>query len=155
MPSTSEGDLVWEQVLCRDNQGKIRSLEWTLIQYDGWPMKKGSLDIEWCWARRLCEETQGEDCCSFAKLCPTLCDLMDCSTRGFLVLHCLPEFVQIQVHWVTDAIQPSHPLPPSSPPPLNLSQHQGLMSQLFTSGGQSIGASALASLLWIHRVDFL
>ena len=59
---------------------------------------------------------------------------MDCSTRGFHVLHCLPEFAQTHVHWVDDVIQPSHPLSPPSPPTLNLSQHQGLfqMSQLFT-----------------------
>ena len=37
---------------------------------------------------------------------------MDCSTPGFPVLHCLPEFAQTHVHWVTDAIQPSHPLLP-------------------------------------------
>ena len=50
---------------------------------------------------------------------------MDCSTPG-LPVHCqLPEFTQTHVHWVCDAIQPSHPL--SSPPPaFNLSQHQGL-----------------------------
>ena len=45
--------------------------------------------------------------------CPTLCDLMDCSTPGFPVHHQLPEFTQTQVHRVGDAIQPSHPL--SSP----------------------------------------
>ena len=46
-------------------------------------------------------------CCgSVAQLCPTLCDPMDCSTPGFLVLHHLPEFAQTQVHWVRDAIQP-------------------------------------------------
>ena len=51
---------------------------------------------------------------------------MDCSTPGFPVLHYLPEFAQTHVHWVDDAIQPSHPLSPPSPPALNLSQHQGL-----------------------------
>ena len=51
---------------------------------------------------------------------------MDCSTPGFLVLHYLPKFAQTHVHWDDDAIQPSHPLSPSSPPALNLSQHQGL-----------------------------
>ena len=45
---------------------------------------------------------------------------------GFLVLHHLPELAQTHVHWVDDAIQPSHPLSPSSPPALSLSQHQGL-----------------------------
>ena len=43
-------------------------------------------------------------CCSVAKLCPTLCDPMDCSTPGSSVLHCLLEFAQIHVHWVGDAI---------------------------------------------------
>ena len=49
----------------------------------------------------------------------TLCDLMDCSAPGFPVLHHLPEFAQIHVHWVSDAIQPSHPLsPPLLLPPI-------------------------------------
>ena len=73
---------------------------------------------------------------------------MDCSTPGFLVLYCLLEFLQTHVHWVSDAIQPSHPLSPSSPPALKLSQHQPFpTSQLFASGGHSIGASASAPVL--------
>ena len=73
---------------------------------------------------------------------------MDCSTWGFPVHHQLPELAQVLVHQVGDAIQPSHPL--LSPSPVfNLSQHWGLfqMSQFFASGGQSIGASASASVL--------
>ena len=85
-------------------------------------------------------------------LCPALCNPMDCSTPGFPVLHCLPEVAQAHVHCVNDAIQPSHPLSPPSPPALNLSQHQGKIdsfprSQFFTSGVQSIGVSASASVL--------
>ena len=64
--------------------------------------------------------------CSIAKLCPTLYKPMDCSTPGFPVLHHLPELAQTHVHRVSDAIQPSHPLSPPSPPALSLSQHQGL-----------------------------
>ena len=76
---------------------------------------------------------------------------MDCSTPGFPVLHYLPEFAQTRVHWVGDAIQPSHPLLPPSPPALSLSQHQSFsMSWLFASGGQSIGASASASVLPVN-----
>ena len=87
-------------------------------------------------------------CCSVAKSCPTLCDPMNCSTPGFPILHHLPEFAQTRVHWVSDHIQPSHPLSPSSPPAFNLSQHQGLFQcQLFPSGGLSIGASPSASVL--------
>ena len=66
--------------------------------------------------------------CSVALSCPTLCDPMDCSTPGFPVHHQLLELTQSHVHGVGDAIQPSHPLLPPSPPPptFNLSQHQGL-----------------------------
>ena len=67
-------------------------------------------------------------CCCFseAKSCPTLCCPTDCSTPGSSVLHYLPEFAQIHVHWVGDTIQPLHPLLHPSPFALNLSQHQGL-----------------------------
>ena len=63
---------------------------------------------------------------SVAQLCPTLWDPMNCSTPGLPVHHQLPESIQTDVHWVSDAIQPSHPLSSSSPPALNLSQYQGL-----------------------------
>ena len=59
-------------------------------------------------------------CCSVTQSCLSLCKLMDCSTPGFPVLHCLLEFVQTHIHWVDDAIQPSQPLSPASPAP-NLS----------------------------------
>ena len=62
-------------------------------------------------------------CCSVAQSCLTLRDPMGCSMPGLPVLHYLPEFAQTQVG---DAIQPSHPLSPPSPPALNPSQHQGL-----------------------------
>ena len=83
-------------------------------------------------------------CCSVTKFCPILRNPMDGSIPGFPVPHHLLEFAQVHVCWIGDAIQPFHPLSPSSPSPINLSQHQGLLpvSQLFTSGGQSIGASA-------------
>ena len=56
----------------------------------------------------------------------TLCDPVNHHRSGPLVHHKLPEFTQTHVHWVSDAIQPSHPLSSPSPPALNLSQHQGL-----------------------------
>ena len=60
-----------------------------------------------------------------AQLCLTLCKAMDCNMPGFPVHHQLLDLTQTLVHWVGDAIQPSHPL--SSPPSaFNLSQHQGL-----------------------------
>ena len=55
---------------------------------------------------------------------------MDSSTPGFPVHHQLSEFTQTHVHRVSDAIQPSHPLLSPSPPAFNLSQHQGLFSEL-------------------------
>ena len=63
---------------------------------------------------------------SVAQSCRTLCDPMNCSTPGLPVHHQLPEFTQTHVHWVSDTIQPSHPLSSPSPPALNLSEHQGL-----------------------------
>ena len=59
-----------------------------------------------------------------------LCNPMDCSTPGLPVHHQLPEFTQTYVHWVSDAIQPSHPLSSPSPLAFNLSQHQGLVSHI-------------------------
>ena len=72
-------------------------------------------------------------CCSVAKSCTTICGPMDCSIPGFPVLHYVPEFAQIRVHRVGDAIQPSHPLVPRSPPAFNLSQHQGLFQWVSSS----------------------
>ena len=63
---------------------------------------------------------------SVTRLCPTLCDPMDCTTPGLLVHHQLPESTKNHVHRVSDAIQPSHPLSFPSPPALNLFQHQNL-----------------------------
>ena len=95
-------------------------------------------------------------CCSIAKLYLTLCVPMDCSMQGFPILHYLLEFVQTQVHWVSDAIQPSHSL---SPPFLLLSlilPTSGAfpVSRLFTSGDQSIGALASASVLPMNIQDW-
>ena len=63
---------------------------------------------------------------SVAQSCPTLCNPMNHSMPGLPVHHQLPEFTQIHVHQVSDAIQPSHSLLSPSPPAFNLSKHQGL-----------------------------
>ena len=92
-------------------------------------------------------------CCSITELCPTLCDPINCSMSGFPVLHYHPEFAPKYVHWVSDAIQPSHSL--SSPSVLDLSQHQGLF-QWVSSSHQVAKTSASASVLamniqgWFH-----
>ena len=58
---------------------------------------------------------------------------MNCSTPGFPVLHYLPEFAQTHVHWVSNIIQPSHPLSAPSPLAFNLPQHQGLFRWVSSS----------------------
>ena len=67
---------------------------------------------------------------SVTQSCPTLCDPMNCSTPELPAHHQLPEFTQTHVHWVGDAIQPSHPLLSPSPPAPNPSQHQGLFQKV-------------------------
>ena len=95
--------------------------------------------------------------CGFSSViqsCPTLFDPMGCSTPGFPVLHQLPELTQTHVHWVGDAIQPSHPFPPA----FNHSQHQGLFT--WVSSSHQV-AKVLEfqlqhqSFHWIFRTDFL
>ena len=70
---------------------------------------------------------------SVAPLCPTLCNPMDCSTAGLPVHHQLSEFTKTHVHWVSDAIQTSHPLLSPSSPAFSLSQHQGLFKWVSSS----------------------
>ena len=106
----------------------------------------------------ICPITQNKkDPCqisSVAQSCPTLCDPMDCSTPGFPVHHQLLELTQTHVHPLGDAIQPSHSL---SPPPPHLQSFPAsgsfTMCHFFTSGGQSIGASASASVLPMNIQD--
>ena len=120
---------------------QARILEWVAISsFRGSPQHRNpthvscvagrffpSWAIHWgnhflCWS--LKKEAQSVS--SVAQSCPTLCDPMDSSTPSFPAHHQLPELTQTHVHWVRHAIQPSHPLSPSSSPALNLSQDQGL-----------------------------
>ena len=83
---------------------------------------------------------------SVTQSCPTLCHPMNHSTPGLLVHHQLPESTQTHVHRVSDAIQPFHPVIPFSSCPQSLPASESFpMSQLFASGGQSIGVSASAA----------
>ena len=94
---------------------------------------------------------------SVAQSCLTLCDPIDYSTPGLFVHHQLPEFTQTHAHWVSDAIQPSHPLSSPSPPAFNLSQHPGLF-QWVSSSHQVAKVLELQlqhqSFQWIFRADF-
>ena len=99
------------------------------------------------WLRLIC-------CCLVTQLCPTLCDPMDCIAPGFPVLYCLWGIALTHVHWVSDVIQPSHPVTPSSSCPQSFPVSRSFpMSQLLPSSGQSIGASALASVLPVTRLS--
>ena len=85
-----------------------------------------------------------------------LCNSMNRSTPGLPVHHQLLKFTQTHVHWVGDAIQPSHPLLspcPSAPRPSPASGSFP-MSQLFAWSGQSIGVSASASVLPMNIQDW-
>ena len=92
-------------------------------------------------------------CCPVAKSCLTLCNPMDWSTPGFPVLHCLPEFSQTHGYRVGDAISStisSSFVPFSSCLQSYPASGSFPVSQLFTAGGQSIGASASVSVLPVN-----
>ena len=118
----------------------IKKLWWNIIWNIIWPRK-----IYWIW--RFLPYPKFLDAVILNKLDQTseswaakgvqsfsvwLCISVDCSMPGFPVLHHLPEFAQIHVHWISDAIQPSHPLPPLSLA-FSLSQHQGLFQWVSSS----------------------
>ena len=95
---------------------------------------------------------------SVVQSCPTLCDPMDYTMPGFLVHHQLLELTQTHVHWVSDTIQPPHPLSSPSPPTFKLSQDHGLFKWVSSSHQM---AEVLQfqlkhrSFQWIFRTDFL
>ena len=95
---------------------------------------------------------------SVAQSCPTLYDPMDCSPPGFPVHHQIMQFTQTHVHWVGDAIQPSHPLSSPSPSAFNHSWHQGLFK--WVSSSHQVDKVLKfhlqhQSFQWIFRTDFL
>ena len=102
-----------------------------------------------------------QSCCSVTQSCLTLCELVDCSTPGFPVLHHLPELAQTHVHWVGDTIQPSRPLSSPFPTAFNLSQHQGLFQRAllirwpkYWSFSFSVSLSSEYSGLISFRIDW-
>ena len=95
-------------------------------------------------------------CCSVTKSCPTLCNGTDCSIPGSAILHYLLEFGWIHIHLVGGATQPSHPLLPSSPFALNLSQHQDFFQWVSSLHQVATGVEPQLqhqSYQWIFRVD--
>ena len=94
--------------------------------------------------------------CSVTKLCPILCNLTDCSTPGFPVPHYYQEFAHTHDHWVSDAIQPSHPLSPPSPPAIDLSQYQGILQWVGSSHQVAkVLELQLQPFQWTFRVNLL
>ena len=93
---------------------------------------------------------------SITQSCPILCDPMNCSTPGLPVHHQLPEFTQTHVHWIGDAIQPSHPLSSPSPPALNLPSITVFSNEsvLRIRWPKSIGVSGSASALPMNIQDW-
>ena len=103
---------------------------WTPAQLLTRSVNTGGLFNPLCFSLLICKRETTVQFSSVAQSCPTLCDPMNHSTPGLLIHYQLPESTQTHVHWVSDAIQPSHPLSSPSSPALNLSQHQGLFKWL-------------------------
>ena len=101
----------------------VWSLGWEGLLEEKMSAHSSILDWKLLWT----EEPQSVSWVS--QLCPTLCDPKDCSMPGLPVHHQLPELVQTHVHWVGEAIQPSHLLSSPSPPSPNPSQHRGLSNE--------------------------
>ena len=93
---------------------------------------------------------------SVSQLCPTLCNPMDWNTSYSPVHHQFPELAQTHVHWVSDAIQPSHHLSTPSPPAFNLSQHEGPFKWVISSHQVAkVLELQHQSFHWIFRTDLL
>ena len=107
--------------------------------------------VKWSLILQISPEIEASgSCCLVAKSCLTLRDPMSCSTPSFL--YCLPGFAQTHVHWVGDAIPTisSSVTSFSSCPQSSPTSGSFPVSQLFASGGQSIGASLSASILQVN-----
>ena len=132
MQKTQGWSLGWEDPLEQEMQptqlflpGKPHGQK-NLAGYSPWGLKESD---NWVTEHtHIVAHTHSRSISSVAQLCPTLCDPMDCSVPDLPVHHQLLEFTQTHVHWVDDAIQPSHSLLSPSPT-FNLSQHQGLFNE--------------------------
>ena len=98
---------------------QARILEWVAISFSRGSFQPRNRTRVSCtvgrfftdWAMREATSSQKiHQFSSVSQSCPTLCDTVNCSMAGLPVHHQLPEFTQTHVHWVGDAIQPSHPL---------------------------------------------
>ena len=135
-PVQTQGSILW-----RSHKGHLGE---SLRGSDGIPEGQHRPEDTWssgAWQNWSQEEPGSEiKFSSVAQSCLTLCDPMNCSTSGLPVHQELTESTQTHVHWVGDAIQPSHPLSPPSPPALNLSQQLGLFKWVSSSHQVAKGA---------------
>ena len=120
-----------DTTLMSETEEKLKSLLMTVKEES----EKASLklNIQKMNIMTSCPISSAQVISSVIQSCPTLCDSMDCSTPGLPVHHQLPEFTQTHVNWISDAIQPSHPLSSTSLPAFKLSQHQGLFQGVRSS----------------------
>ena len=142
---------------------QARTLEWVAISFSrgsSWPRYQTWVS---CIAGRFfttepLEKPTTDGSVQFSSVAQsrsTLHNPMDHSTPGLLVHHQLPEYTQTHVHWVSDAIQPSHPVIPFSSCLQSFPASGSFqMSQLFPSGGQSTGVSASRSVLPMNTHDW-
>ena len=145
---------MWRVQPCGPNTGCEMTFSggWPPVGMTHWAMTFS--DILWSLRRVDLSKLKNKDSrtsfrggCSVTQLCPALCDPMNCSIPGFPVLHHLPELAQIHVHWVSDAIQPSHSVISFSSWLQSFPASRSFpVRQLLTSGGQRTGASASASV---------
>ena len=166
MQETQVRSLGWEDPLKKGVTTHFSILSWRILwtEEPGGLQSSGLQRVRHNWMTNTllillvyknCKWSVSVQFSSVTQSCPTPCNPMDCSTPGLLVHHQLPEFSQTHVHWVGDAIQPSHPVVPFSSCLQSFPASRSFpMSQFFTSGGQSIGVSASTSVLPVNTQDW-
>ena len=171
---------MWPQAECQQSlEDEIGKKQIVLLSLEGAEPCWHLYSTQWAWSTSGLQECERIHFCCFKSLswwhflivtfrsfqfssvaqsCLTLCNPMNCSTPDLPVHHQLPEFTQTHIHWVDDAIQPSHSLSPPSPPAPNPSQHQSLF-QWVNSSHEVAKVLELQlqhqSFQWTPRTDLL
>ena len=147
----------WERLKV-GGEGNNRGWDGWMASSTWWTWLWASSRSWWWTGKPGMLQSMGSKFSSVTQSCPTLCNPMKHSTPGFPVHHQLPEFIQTHLHWVSNVIQPSHPLSSPAPPAFNLSQHQGL-SKWVSSSHQVAKVLELQlqhqSFQWTPRTDLL
>ena len=136
----------WRAAVYGVTKSWTRLSDWTTTKWEIWRNRYNwGLGTVWEWIWHCC--------CSVIQLCPALWNPTDCSMPDLSIPHHLLEFTQAHVHCNSDAIQPSHPLMPSSPA-LDLSQYQGLSSELSVHiRWPKYWSFSFSEYQWIFRAD--